>query len=112
MEFFNLTKAAVDGSYGGRDAVFFGARQKGDNRLRARIHLANEQFAAYMRTQAAKRRLVNENETNSVSDQSESSNESEISDEDESRGQLRVTKKHMMDWIKKVSRFRNPRLMC
>lgn len=59
MDFFNLTKAAVDGSYGGRESPFFAAGPKTDTRLRARIHEVNEQFASQMRTQAAKRRMKN-----------------------------------------------------
>tara|TARA_R110002003_G_scaffold107_8_gene9019 strand:+ start:1219 stop:2733 length:1515 start_codon:yes stop_codon:yes gene_type:complete len=105
MEFFNLTKAAVDGSYGGRDSVFFAAGTKTDTRLRARLHIVNEQFAAYMRTQAAKRRMWDENEADSRSEQSESSEASEDSDGAISNEQLRLTKEEMMDWVKKVCNF-------
>jgi hypothetical protein len=105
MEFFNLTKAAVDGSYGGRDSVFFAAGTKTDTRLRARLHIVNEQFAAYMRTQAAKRRMWDENEADSRSEQSESSEASEDSDGAISNEQLRLTKEEMMDWVKKVCEF-------
>ncbi|KAF3030362.1 hypothetical protein E8E12_000190 [Didymella heteroderae] len=102
MEFFSLTKAAIDGSYGGRDAVFFGARKKVNNRLRASIHLANENFAAYMRTNAAKRRVVDASASSSESDRSESSNESDASEEESAAGQLRVTQEQMMEWVKKI----------
>jgi GTP-binding protein EngB required for normal cell division len=105
MEFFNLTKAAVDGSYGGRDSVFFAAGTKTDTRLRAGIHMVNEQFAAYMRTEAAKRRMQNEYEADNRSGQSESSEGSEDCDETISNEQLRLTKKEMMEWVKKVCKF-------
>jgi GTPase SAR1 family protein len=105
MEFFSLTKAAIDGSYGGRDAVFFSAKKKVNNRLRASIHLVNENFAAYMRMNAAKRRVVDANRTSTESDPSGSSNESDTSDEEASNVQLRVTKEQMMEWVKKVSGF-------
>lgn len=99
----SLTKAATDGNYGGRDAVFFSNAEKLDNRLRARIHSANEQFAACMRTQAAKRRIVDRLEMDSRSAQAKSSTESENSDEDCASGQLRLTREQMMEWVKKVS---------
>ncbi|KAF3006090.1 hypothetical protein E8E13_011116 [Curvularia kusanoi] len=102
MEFFSLTKAAMDGSYGGRDAIFFDTMKQKDNRLRAKIHLANEQFAACMRTQAARRRLVDDVETESVSDRSESSSESGLSEEGDASGQLRLSKRQMMDWVRKI----------
>lgn len=107
MEFHNLAKAAVDGSYGGRDGAFFGAGKKMDNRLRAKIHLANEGFAAYMRKNAAKRCVAVETDTSSDPDSSESSNGTEASEEDEEKpsGQLRVTKEQMMEWVKEVSIF-------
>ncbi|KAJ4985014.1 Interferon-induced GTP-binding protein Mx2 [Stagonosporopsis vannaccii] len=97
-----LHLTVVDGSYGGRDAVFFGAKKKVNNRLRASIHLANENFAAYMRTNAAQRRVVDARATSSESDRSESSHESETSDEEGATGQLRVTQEQMMEWVKKI----------
>jgi GTP-binding protein EngB required for normal cell division len=103
MEFFNLAKAAIDGGYGGRDSVFFGAKENGNNRLRASIHLANEEFATYMRTHAAKRRLVDANRTGSVSDQSEISNESAVSDADDLDEQILVTNEQMLEWVEEVS---------
>ena len=112
MEFFSLTRAAIDGSYGGRDAVFFSAKKKVNNRLRASIHLVNENFAAYMRMNAAKRRVVDANRTSTESDPSGSSNESDTSDEEASNVQLRVTKEQMMEWVKKVSGFFNCSLTC
>lgn len=105
MEFFNLTKAALDGNYGGRDSRFFAAGTRTDTRLRARIHMANEQFAAYMRTQAAKRQIRDGDETDSGSEQSESSGDSDDSDGDVSNEQLRLTKAEMMDWVKEVRRL-------
>lgn len=118
MAFHNLTKAAVDGSYGGRDANFFSATRKADNRLRARIHIANEQFAECMRTQAAKRRQLDGRDTNTMLDHcenpsgSESSEESETSDEETTNEQLQVTKKRMIDWVKRVRMHDRPRSIC
>jgi hypothetical protein len=76
MDLFTSTKAAIDGGHGGRDAAFFSAKKKADSRSRAKghshqrdgrkgpsIHSANESFTVYMRMHAAKRRLVNVNET-------------------------------------------------
>lgn len=120
MNFHNLTKAAVDGSYGGRDAIFFSSRTTVNNRLRARIHLANEDFAEYMRKHAAKRRLLDEDETTTTlnhcensgvsksSGEPEISGESETSNEDDMNEQLQVTKKQMTDWVKRVSRHDFP----
>ncbi|KAL5401303.1 hypothetical protein PMIN03_011629 [Paraphaeosphaeria minitans] len=102
MEFFSLTKAAIDGSYGGRDAIFFGAKKKVENRLRASIHLANEGFAACMEMNAAKRRVVDANGTGSESEQSESSNEPDAFEEEASNGQMLVTKGQMMEWVKRI----------
>jgi GTPase SAR1 family protein len=104
MEFFNLTKAAIDGNYGGQNAMFFASGTKVDTRLRARIHLVNEQFASYMRTKAAKRRLRDGDESSSESEQSESSAESEESDGYAPDEQLQMTKKQMKNWVKKVCR--------
>jgi GTP-binding protein EngB required for normal cell division len=108
MEFLNLTKAAVDGSYGGRYFDFFATRPKKNNRLRARIHMVNEEFATYMRVRAAKRRFLlddDQKEASSGSEQSENSDRSENSDAGSSNEQLRVTKKQTMAWVKKVCRF-------
>lgn len=101
MEFYSLTKAAVDGSYGGRDSVFFAAGTNPETRLRARIHIMNEEFAAYMRTRAAKRRIRDGDEANSESEHFTSS-ESDQSVGCTSNEQLRVTKKQMIDWVEKV----------
>ncbi|KAL5120177.1 hypothetical protein ACEQ8H_002003 [Pleosporales sp. CAS-2024a] len=103
MEFYNLAKAAKDGSYCGRDLTFFGAKNMGkNNRLRASIHLENEEFAAHMRTHAAKRRLVDYNRTGSVSNQSETSDESDISDADASNEQILVTYEQMLKWVEEI----------
>lgn len=66
--------------------------------------MANEEFAAYMRVEAAKRRIIPDdlNETSSGSEQSETLDESEISDASASNEQLRVTKKQTLAWIKKL----------
>ena len=102
MEFFNLTKAAIDGNYGGQNSMFFASGTKLDTRLRARIHLVNKQFASYMRTKVAKRRLRAGDESSSESEQSESSAESEGSDGYAPNEQLHETKKQMKNWVKRV----------
>ncbi|KAJ4365360.1 hypothetical protein N0V95_000507 [Ascochyta clinopodiicola] len=99
MEFFNLTKAAIDGNYGGRDSVFFTGTANVDTRLRARIHLVNEQFAACMRTKAARRRLKNGVKEESETEQSQISEKSEA---DAPKQQISVTKKQMINWVKKI----------
>ncbi|KAH9866334.1 hypothetical protein J1614_008901 [Plenodomus biglobosus] len=104
MEFFNLTKAAIDGNYGGQNSMFFASGTKMNTRLRARIHMVNEQFASYMRTKAAKRRLRDGDESSSELEQSESSAESEGSDGYTPNEQLQMTKKQMKNWVKKVCR--------
>jgi GTP-binding protein EngB required for normal cell division len=105
MEFFNLTKAALDGNYGGKDSVFFAAGTKTETRLRARIHIANERFAAYMRTQAAKRRMLTQSKKQDGSHGSESSEASENSNDSVSNEQLQLTRKEMMDWVKHVCKY-------
>ncbi|KAH3962145.1 hypothetical protein HBI25_218320 [Parastagonospora nodorum] len=104
MEFFNLTKAAVDGNYGGRDSVFFATEAKTNNRLRARIHIVNDEFAAYMRTKAAKRRFLSDDqsEASSGSEESETSAKSKKSHASSSKNQIPVTKKQTMAWVKKI----------
>ncbi|KAI1915898.1 hypothetical protein LOZ65_005351 [Ophidiomyces ophidiicola] len=57
--FSNLMTSATDGTYQGTVPDFFSeARERLlHNRLRARIHLLNEEFAGYMRQYSSKRRL-------------------------------------------------------
>jgi hypothetical protein len=50
-----------------------------------------------MRTQAAKRQLVERNKTHSVSDQPESFDKFEISEEAGPGGQLRLTKEQILE---------------
>ncbi|KAL4965069.1 putative dynamin GTPase [Aspergillus stella-maris] len=58
-DFHNLVKSGVEGAYTGRDAGFF--HVDCDNitvRLRAAIHMHNENFAAYMRQHGEKRKVI------------------------------------------------------
>jgi GTPase SAR1 family protein len=105
MEFFNLTKAAVDGNYGGRESQFFAAQAKPDTRLRARIHHINEQFASHMRTRAAKRQIKDGVKVTGKPEQSESSEESDEVDGNGPDQQLHLTKKQMLNWVKEVGRI-------
>ncbi|KAH7344294.1 Dynamin family protein [Pyrenochaeta sp. MPI-SDFR-AT-0127] len=86
MNFYNLTKAAVDGNYDGRDATFFSAGMASEvQRLRAKIHMGNERFAGKMRLHAAKRKVPVAESTESIE-----------------KAQLQVTNKHMMKWVEKI----------
>jgi GTP-binding protein EngB required for normal cell division len=105
MEFFNLTKAAVDGNYGGRESRFFAARDIIDTRLRARIHEANEQFASHMRTRAAKRQITEGATMTDQPEKSQSSEESEGVHGNATDQQLHLTKTKMLDWVKEVGRL-------
>uniref|UniRef100_A0A093UMF5 Interferon-induced GTP-binding protein Mx2 n=1 Tax=Talaromyces marneffei PM1 TaxID=1077442 RepID=A0A093UMF5_TALMA len=58
-DFHSLVKSGVEGSYTGRDEAFF--RVTCDDmfvRLRAAIHMKNEEFATYMREHSEKRKVI------------------------------------------------------
>ncbi|ETS76893.1 hypothetical protein PFICI_10767 [Pestalotiopsis fici W106-1] len=82
MRFHGLIIAALYGNYQGSEARFF---ERDANRLRAMVHQANETFADYMRTNGAKRKLVEEKE-----DQPNQEDESEI---------ILATKTELSQWI-------------
>lgn len=87
-KFHNLVKAGVEGAYAGHDAAFH--RIDDDDihvRLRAAIHLKNEEFAAYMRRQGEKKKVVAKDHLETA----------EVED-----GQLLVTDDQMMSWVRKV----------
>ncbi|KAL2856524.1 P-loop containing nucleoside triphosphate hydrolase protein [Aspergillus pseudoustus] len=87
-DFHNLVKAAVEGAYAGHDALFF--RINNDDihvRLRAAIHMENNDFAAYMRQHSEKRKVVAEDHLETA----------EVED-----GQLLVTDGEMMSWIRTI----------
>lgn len=87
-DFHNLVKSGVEGAYAGRDEEFF--RVSGDDisvRLRAAIHMKNEDFATYMRLNSEKRKVVDEEEMKST---------------DGEEGQILLTADDMMSWIRQV----------
>ncbi|KAI7971166.1 hypothetical protein EIK77_004681 [Talaromyces pinophilus] len=87
-DFHNLVRAGVEGAYAGRDATFFDIDCDDMSvRLRAAIHLENEKFAAYMREDSEKRKMV-----------AKEHKETSIAEE----GQLLMTDKQMMSWVRKV----------
>ncbi|CRG83177.1 hypothetical protein PISL3812_00526 [Talaromyces islandicus] len=87
-DFHNLVKAGVDGAYAGRDAAFF--HIKNDEmyvRLRAAVHKENEEFAAYMRQRSEKRKIVSEEQLETI---------------EAEEGQLLLTDDGMMSWVRKI----------
>jgi hypothetical protein len=60
MEYWSLIRAALDGRYREVQPSFFGNKttQPFSNRLRARVHQMNTDFAAYMRDMGQKRRMT------------------------------------------------------
>ena len=94
MDFYNLVKAASEGTYDGRDGAFFNlqhAELSQCRRLRALVHKANGDFADYMRTSSEKRAIcpsVNEFdwETKPVAE----------------NDQLLLTQEEMQKWVKEV----------
>ncbi|KAL4791635.1 Dynamin family protein [Aspergillus venezuelensis] len=87
-DFHNLVKARVEGAYTGRDAPFF--HVDCDNisvRLHAAIHRHNENFAAYMRQQGEKRKVVLEEQLESIQ---------------ADKGQLLLTENQIMSWVQKT----------
>lgn len=90
-DYYNLVKAGVEGSYGGRNAEFF--RIGDDNtfiRLRATIHMENEKFSNYMREHGEKRKIV-------------SADQLVVGSGEE--GQMLITAEDMSEWIQKVGRL-------
>lgn len=106
MDIYNVTKAALDGDYGGRDSVFFQSGANSVARLRAKVHEENESFAAYMREKSAKRIIAKSDESDAAipaipagptdPDDTCSSSSPEADEE------LLVTRKEMLRWIKTV----------
>lgn len=107
MEFYNITKAAIDGNYDGRDSVFFATTTKSDARLRAKIHMENERFATYMRVHSAKRQIRAEKNASGEASGTglglfTGSERSEESDFSPGEGQLRLTRIQMIKWVESV----------
>ncbi|EED11765.1 dynamin GTPase, putative [Talaromyces stipitatus ATCC 10500] len=87
-DFHNVVKAGIEGAYAGRDAIFFHVNRNDISiRLRAAIHSENEEFAAYMRQQSVKRKVVADEDLDTAE-----------AEED----QLLVTDDQMMSWIRKI----------
>ncbi|KAI9932556.1 hypothetical protein MW887_008798 [Aspergillus wentii] len=87
-EFYNLVKAGVDGAYEGRDAGFF--RMGTDDlscRLRAAVHIENERFARYMRTDGEKRKVVEDGD---------------LAEAETADGQLLVSEAEMTAWVRQI----------
>lgn len=104
MDVYNLTKAALDGNYGGRDSAFFLLETDSVARIRAKIHMENESFAACMKEKGAKRRIGHIHAPEEEgSEQSTDLDESQRSDYSTGEGQLQVTEKEMLKWVETVS---------
>ncbi|MCJ1232038.1 hypothetical protein MMC12_008719, partial [Toensbergia leucococca] len=99
MEFYNLTKSALDGTYHETDSVFFrNDRADGySTRLRAQTHKHNARFATDMRQYAQKRRVIDSQDRGS-----DETDESDDLHEITKEKQLLVTRKELMEWVKKV----------
>ncbi|KAJ5622943.1 Dynamin [Penicillium lividum] len=106
-----LVQAAVEGSYGGPDSIFFlHDDDKPFIRLRAAVHLGNETFSSNMSEKGAKRKTVvvvesskspkeksRRKETGFVPKNSECLNESEVEN-----GPLAVTQEELMNWVRQA----------
>jgi GTPase SAR1 family protein len=87
-DFHSLVRAGVEGAYAGRDAAFFNIDcDDMSARFRAAVHVENEKFAAYMRRDSEKRKVVAKEHM-----------ETAIAE----KGQLLVTDKELMSWVRKV----------
>jgi GTPase SAR1 family protein len=91
MDFYTLTKDAVDGNYLRRDASFFPAAPEIGTRLRAQGHLENERFANRMRIYAAKRKIRTKKEP--AEEESEQSTSSDASRGSNDGDQILLTKR-------------------
>ncbi|KAH1400505.1 hypothetical protein KXW53_005943 [Aspergillus fumigatus] len=67
MDYLNLVHAALNGRYQEVEFTFFGnaPSQASPNRLRARVHELNTNFAAYIRERGQKRKVVGDSELTS-----------------------------------------------
>jgi GTP-binding protein EngB required for normal cell division len=103
MEFHNIVKAAINGNYDGRDLDYF---NKADTRLRARVHIENENFATYMRTKSMKRKICdeieNDKEDSGQGSDSDGTQDSIVPVGEDGDGQLRLTRREMIGWVKQV----------
>ncbi|KAK3064131.1 hypothetical protein LTS18_009857 [Coniosporium uncinatum] len=92
MDFYNITRSALDGNYLGVDRDFFESEDLGSStRLRARIHNRDRELAGYM-PKHAKARIV----------QDFILAKPESGDEDNDDDQNVFAKKQMIDWVMTV----------
>lgn len=128
MDFYALTKAAVDGNYESQNTGFFNAASRPDFRLRAKVHIENERFATSMRVHASKRKICGEDEApgadeasgeeteqltsmdgsdqlTSTDESGESSTTENTQDSEAMKGQIRLSKKKMITWVERVRKF-------
>ncbi|KAF2096191.1 dynamin GTPase [Rhizodiscina lignyota] len=88
MEFYSISKAALDGNYYGRESPFFEALDmKDSNRLRAIVHMENMSFADYMQDHSEKRKAKKQDDRQKKKQDNE---------------QLCLTPKQMRQWVKTV----------
>jgi hypothetical protein len=109
MDFYTLTKDAVDGNYYGRDAGFFPAALELGTRLRAQVHMENERFANRMRIHTAKRKIRTKKRP--AEDESEQSTSSESSRGLNDGDQIRLNQKAMIKWVEQVREYLFARLL-
>ena len=102
MGFHTLAQAALDGNYHVSDLSFFNEFDEFENptRLRAEVHRLNGEFAADMRENAQKRKLVDCPVPHN-SDQPEYTPQSHSSSELDG-GQIPVSKSDFDAWVKEV----------
>ena len=102
MRFYGLTQSALDGNYQVSDFTFFDEFDEFENptRLRAEVHRLNGLFAAFMRENAQKRKLV-DSPTLDVTDLPELATPSDSASEWDD-GQLLVDNVKFDAWVKEV----------
>jgi len=123
-KFQRLAAAALSGEYHGTDPVFFPHSATPlhgrNNRLRAKIHEANMQFAHNMREYGQKRKVADPDkasaaQTNGKGKRSQPDDPLDMVGPtgtdgwDEEGGQLVLTKEEMILWVEKASRCYAPR---
>lgn len=87
-DYYNLVRAGVEGSYGGREARFFQVTDNDDFiRLRAAIHKENGRFSEYMRLHGEKRKVVSDDRVDFAGAE---------------EGQMVITAHDMSEWIQEV----------
>jgi len=102
MRFHSLAQAALDGNYHVENSSFFNDFNEFENptRLRAEVHRLNGQFAADMRENAQKRKLVDRPELHTTDQPDNTPQSDSISELDD--GQMLVNKGDFNVWVKEV----------